>query len=225
METSGLEITSLSVQDWGLLEYDQALDRQEQLVQLRQQGEITDTLVLVEHPAVVTLGRRGSSADLRVPVADFDATGVALQSINRGGLATAHEPGQLVAYPILSLKRRDLRWFSNTFLGVVVDLLSEYGLVARLKPNEPGVWVNDGKICSFGIAVRKWISSHGVALNVNNELRTFEMIIPCGRPQERVTSVVQELGRPLEMERVKQKFIQLFCAAFAYRLNSDKILS
>ena len=225
METNDLKITDLAVEDWGLLEYDQALARQEQLVELRQQGKISDTLVLVEHPAVVTLGRRGSSADLRVPAADFDATGVALQSINRGGLATAHEPGQLVAYPILALKRRDLRWFSNTFLGVVVDLLAEYGLDGQLKANEPGVWVNGGKICSFGIAVRKWISSHGIALNVNNELRTFEMIIPCGRPQERVTSVVLELGRTLDMEEAKQKFIQLFCAAFAYQLNFDKIQS
>lgn len=223
MEIMDLEVTRLVVEDWGLLEYEQALTRQEQLVQLRQQEAIVDTLVLVEHPAVVTLGRRGSSADLKVPAAVFDASGVALQSINRGGLATAHEPGQFVAYPILALKRRDLRWFSTTFLGVVVELLAEYGLDGQLKPNEPGVWVNGGKICSFGIAVRKWISSHGIALNVNNELRTFEMIVPCGRPQERVTSIVLELGQPLDMSELKRKFVQLFCAAFAYQLNSDKI--
>lgn len=215
-----LPTTPLVIEDWGLLGYVASFKRQEQRVQERLQGRGVDTLVLVEHPAVVTLGRRGSAADLRYPAADFTAAGISLQHINRGGLATAHEPGQLVAYPIIVLKRRDLRWFADTFLTAVVAVLSDYGLSGELKAGEPGVWVNGRKICSFGIAVKKWISSHGIALNVNNDLQTFDMIVPCGHPQEVVTSVARELGRPPDMTVFKESFVQHFLSTFAYELKA-----
>jgi lipoate-protein ligase B len=102
----------------------------------------------------------------------------------------------------------------------VVAVLADYGLRGELKTGEPGVWVNGRKICSFGIAVKKWISSHGIAFNVNNDLATFAMIVPCGRPQENVTSVAMELGQQLDMSELKQKFIQHFLAAFAYHLKN-----
>ncbi|MDX2480925.1 MAG: lipoyl(octanoyl) transferase LipB [Desulfuromusa sp.] len=219
MKSNILEFTLIEVDDWGLLDYEAAFARQEQMVADRQQDLIGDTLVLVEHPAVVTLGRRASDADLLQPVANFSSSGVALRNINRGGLATAHEPGQLVVYPILALKRKDLRWYANTFLNVVISVLNDYGLEGKLKPGEPGVWVDGRKICSFGIAIKKWISSHGIALNINNDLQTFNMIIPCGRPQENVTSVARELGSEIDMREIKQNFVQHFIAAFAYQLK------
>lgn len=222
MKTPILESSPLIIDDWGLLEYEEAFARQKQMVQERLQGRGADTLVLVEHPAVVTLGRRGSEADLRFPAADFSSSGVSLQQINRGGLATAHEPGQLVVYPVVALKHRDLRWFADSFLRIVISLLFDYGLQGRLKAGEPGVWVADRKICSFGIAVKKWISSHGIALNVNNDLTTFDMIVPCGRPQEIVTSVAQELGCQQDMADCKKAFIQHFLSAFAYQAESLK---
>ena len=218
--TDASELSPLRLEDWGLLDYSEALERQAAMVAERLAGRGVDTLVLVEHPAVVTLGRRGSAADLRQPEADFPASGVALRQINRGGLATAHEPGQLVVYPIVQLKQKDLRSFANCFLQTVIALLAEYGLQGHLKDGEPGVWVNGRKICSFGIALKKWISSHGIALNVNNDLSTFNLIVPCGRPQEQVTSVAAELGGPVDLSVLKARFVQQFLAAYAYTLEN-----
>ena len=219
MTTTTEKVTPLRLEDWGTLDYTEAFSRQDKMVLDLQQQRIIDTLVLVQHPQVVTLGRRGSEADLRCPAESFTASGVALQHINRGGLATAHEPGQLVAYPIVQLKRKDLRWFANTFLQVVVSVLADFGVEGYLKEGEPGVWVHNRKICSFGIAVKKWISSHGIALNVNNNLETFKMIIPCGRAEENVTSLACELGHELNMAEVKERFVQHFLHVFAYQLK------
>lgn len=208
--------THLRIEDWGLLEYQQALDRQNELVQQHLSGSGRDTLVLVEHPATVTLGRRATSAELRLPESEVLARKLSLQRINRGGLATAHEPGQLVAYPVLLLKKRDLHWFSSNFLTVVIKLLADYGLRGELKSGEPGVWVEGRKICSFGIALKKWICSHGIALNVNNDLSTFAAIIPCGRPSEELTTMSREVGFLLDLTEVKQRFCQHFMQVFAY---------
>ena len=212
-------LTPLKIEDWGVLDYDVALDRQAAMVQRYLAGQGRDTLVLVEHPATVTLGRRGSVADLRLTEMEFITRNLSLQKINRGGLATAHEPGQLVAYPILLLKKRDLHWFSSRFLTAVIQLLEGYGLHGELKAGEPGVWVDGKKICSFGIALKKWVCSHGIALNVNNDLSTFKAIIPCGRPGEIVTSMCHELGSPLDFSDVKQKFCKHFSAQFSYECS------
>lgn len=220
MKLSPLELSSIQLEDWGLLNYEEALSRQNLLVSECQQGLRGDTLVLVEHPPVVTLGRRGSNEDLRFPATDFGSFGVDLQRINRGGLATAHEPGQLVVYPVVALKRHDLRWFATTFLSVVISVLKDYGLQGVLKEGEPGVWVEGRKICSFGIAVKKWVSSHGVAINVNNDLSAFSLIVPCGRPEEDVTSVFRELGHKVNFVEFKQKMVEYFLTAFAYKLQS-----
>ncbi len=209
-------LTPLRIEDWGVLDYQVALARQIELLQQHLSGEGVDTLVLVEHPATVTLGRRATDADLRLPEAELLARKLSLQRINRGGLATAHEPGQLVAYPILLLKKRDLHWFSSNFLGAVITLLAEYGLHAKLKEGEPGVWVADRKICSFGISLKKWVCSHGIALNVNNDLSTFATIIACGRPSEILTSMSYELGYPLDLREVKERFCVHFMRAFSY---------
>ncbi len=220
MKSVELKFTDLVVEDWGLLDYQQAFARQAEMVAERLQGQGEDTLVLVEHPAVVTLGRRGSAADLLLPEPQISAAGVALQHINRGGLATAHEPGQLIAYPIIELKQKDLRWYADNLLGTVIDVLADYGLRGELKSGEPGVWVNERKICSFGIAVKKWLSSHGIALNVNNGLKTFDMIVPCGRPEEKVTSVAGELGNEIDLTEIKSQFVQHFLTRFAYQLKA-----
>lgn len=209
-------LTDLKIEDWGLLDYRCAFDRQADLVAGHLNGTARDTLILVEHPATVTLGRRATAADLLYADQIFADRGVVLQRINRGGLATAHEPGQLVAYPVVALKKHDLRWFADTFLGVVGHMLADFGVQGELKPAEPGVWVNGGKICSFGIALKKWISSHGIAVNVNNSLETFAMIVPCGQPREIVTSLRRELGREVPMDEVKASLIHHFCQAFAY---------
>ncbi len=217
--------TLIVVEDWGVMDYRNAFARQSQMVQARIAGAGCDTLVFVEHPATVTLGRRATQSDLHFTEAVFAQRGVALQSINRGGLATAHEPGQFVVYPILQLKKKDLRWFADQFLNVVVQLLADYNVKGDLKEGEPGVWVDGRKICSFGIALKKWISSHGIALNVNNNLETFSMIVPCGRPSEIVTSLSKELGREVDMDRLKTLFTEHFCRAFAYDKASGSLIN
>ncbi len=208
--------TAITISDWGLLDYAQALSRQMELLAMRLDGQTGDHLVLVEHPATVTLGRRGSSADLLLDEALFAARGITLERIKRGGMATAHEPGQLVVYPIVALKKKDIRWYADGVLGAVIDLLADYGVQGVLKPGEPGVWVAGKKICSFGIALKKWISCHGAAVNLNNSLETFTTIIPCGHQAEVVTSLSAELGRPVDMIEAKRLYVQHFCERFSY---------
>ncbi len=219
MNTIKQNTTFLEIEDWGLTDYQVAFDRQVEMVKLRLSGDRSDTLIFVEHPVTVTLGRRATQADLHYPEETFAEYGVAVQKINRGGLATAHEPEQLVVYPVIELKKKDLRWFADQFLNVVVELLADYGIEGYLKDGEPGVWVEGRKICSFGIALKKWVSSHGIALNINNSLETFTMIVPCGRPDEMVTSLSRELNHEVAMAQVKSLFIDHFCRAFAYHHN------
>lgn len=213
--------TPLDIEDWDLTDYWLAFERQAKMVQARVDGQGADTLIFVEHPTTVTLGRRATQADLHFPEEIFAERGITLQKINRGGLATAHEPGQLVVYPIIKLKKKDLRWFANQFLNVVIRLLADYGVQGNLKEGEPGVWVEGRKICSFGIALKKWVSSHGIALNINNSLETFAMIVPCGRPSEMVTSLSKELGQSVDMVEVKNRFIAHFCDTFEYHNKSE----
>ena len=213
-----MSATFLEIQNWGLVTYDVALGRQQELQSLRIDDQISDTLILVEHPPVVTLGLRGGDSDLRLSEEQIIQSGVALHHVNRGGFATAHEPGQLVAYPIVRLKKKDLRWYSKSFLQSLVLTLNDYGLSAEFKEGEPGLWVNGSKIASFGIAVKKWVSSHGIALNVNNDLTTFNMIVPCGKPTESVTSMQKKLGYRVEMDDVISRFIGYFCQQFDYAL-------
>lgn len=206
----------IDIQDWGVVDYEKALLRQQELQQRRIADEARDTLILVQHPSVVTLGLRGGADDLRCSEEQVVESGVELHHINRGGFATAHEPGQLVAYPIVRLRKKDLRWYSQTFLQALADTLADFDLHAEFREGEPGLWVNGRKIASFGIAVKKWVSSHGIALNVNNDLSTFNLIIPCGKPAESVTSMQSEMGHDVALDTVIDKFVAHFCRLFDY---------
>ncbi len=220
MNTACSDTNRLIIENWELTDYQVAFDRQTIMVKERMADKRGDTLVFVEHPATVTLGRRATSDDLNCPEKRFAEQGVELQKINRGGLATAHEPGQLVVYPIIRLKKKNLHWFADTFLNIVITLLAEYGVEGHLKEGEPGVWVDNRKICSFGIALKKWVACHGLALNMNNDLKTFSMIVPCGRPGEVVTSLSREIGHRVDMDQARQRFSELFCHSFGYHTTS-----
>lgn len=208
---------TLHIEDWGVCAYDESCLRQDRLVTAHLSATGVDTLVLTQHPPTVTLGRRGSGDDLRCAESAFADREVSLYRINRGGLATAHEPGQLVVYPIMKLTVKDLRHFTSELLHVVIELLADYGLHGELKAGNPGVWVNGGKICSFGIALKRWVTSHGIALNLNNDLSTFDLIVPCGAATEKVTSLAHEAGRQVDMLIVKRAFVHYFCRRFGYR--------
>jgi lipoic acid synthetase len=211
------EARPLEVLDWGCLDYGQALRRQRTLVEDRIADRTPDRLILVEHPPVVTVGRSGGPSDLRVSREALERAGIELYEVERGGQATYHGPGQLVAYPIIKLRVKDLHQYLGLLLKTTACLLDSYGLKPEMKTGRPGLWVEGAKIASVGMAARSWVTYHGLALNVNTNLDGFNHIIPCGRPEEQVTSLKQILGRPIDMEAVKKKFVAEFFDNFDYQ--------
>ncbi|MES2154778.1 MAG: lipoyl(octanoyl) transferase LipB [bacterium] len=212
----------MKVLDLGRMEYGECLALQHRLRDERIAGRGEDTILVVEHPPVATLGRRGQPSEV------FDAT-LPVFTIERGGKATYHGPGQLVVYPIVHLGEgnRDVRAWVQHLEAFVVDLLARFGVVAHPRLDSPGVWTDRSgkKIASIGIAVQHWVSTHGIAVNVDLDLREFERIDPCGLGASVMTSLVAE-GATVDMRaatswavdhaaahfstfRVKQKLVQV----------------
>jgi lipoate-protein ligase B len=186
--------------DWGVVEYGAARERQLERVAARQRGAVADALVLVEHPHVITLGRA------RAALANVLAPGdVPVVEIERGGDVTYHGPGQLVAYPIVELEggEKDLHRFLRNLEEGTIGALAELGVAAGRRQGATGVWVGDKKVASIGVACRKWVTFHGLALNVATDLRYFERIHPCGFDASVMTSVERLLGRPASVAAVK----------------------
>ncbi len=216
---------NLEILDWGKRDYEEALSGQRMMVEERIAGVAADRLVLVEHPPMITIGRSGSLADLRTCEAVFRQKGIPVVKIERGGKATFHGPGQLVAYPIIKVEHNDLHHYLKTLLEVTADVLLSYGFRPLFKKGQPGIWINSSKIASVGIAVRKWVTFHGVALNVNTNIMGFNCIIPCGQPDETITSMHREAGKYLAMAEVKDRFINAFIRRFNYADSLDHRLS
>ena len=206
------KLPEIQIIDWGLLDYGQAFVRQQQMVTERINGRRPDCLVLVEHPPVVTIGRSGSLEDLRIAKEALGQQGVSLQKVDRGGRATFHGPGQLVVYPIVKVGDQDLHAFLKRLLDTIADVLQSYQLVSEFKKGKPGVWVNGAKIASVGLAVRKWVTYHGIALNVGIDPRWFDLIVPCGQPGEKITSMDREMGVAVDISDVKKRFAANFCS-------------
>lgn len=206
----------LEVVDWGLLPYDQAMDRQAEYLASRVAGSAPDRLVLVEHPPVVTAGRYNGAGDLRLSPKALDGLGVAVHRSTRGGQTTFHGPGQMVAYGIVKLAQHRLRWYVWTFLEAAAGVLEEYGLTPLYKEDQPGLWVGDAKIVSIGIALKRRVTCHGISMNVNNDLTPFSWIVPCGHPGQRFTSISRELGREVDMAEVKRAMAESYSRAFNY---------
>lgn len=204
----------LEILYWGVVGYEEALRRQACMVAERIAGRCPDRLLLLEHPPVVTIGRSGGLEDLCVGPDVLRRNGVALHRVDRGGRATFHGPGQLVAYPVLKLDDRDLHAYMGRLLDTVAAVLRDYGLAPELKDGAPGVWVGGAKIASVGIGVRRWVTYHGVALNVATDPAGFGMIVPCGRPDERITTIAKETGRPADLAEAKARFARAFRRVF-----------
>lgn len=211
------DVAELDSIDLGLIEYSEAVLLQKNLVRERIDGSRRDSLLLLQHPPVITIGRSGNEHDLKLREEILLKNGVAVSVSDRGGKATFHGPGQLVAYPIIHLQNKDAHWYVQKLLEVVVSVLAEYGLKPGLKDGTPGVWVQDRKIASIGVSIKKWVTSHGIALNVNTQLDGFELIIPCGMPGQEITSLEKELGAPQDFSRVKDRFTHHFKKIFGYR--------
>lgn len=206
---------AIRFENLGLLAFDVALQKQSMTVQAIAQGLEGETVYFVEHPAVFTLGRRGSVGNL-LKDRDFDGSPLRTVRINRGGDITFHGPGQLVAYPHLDLRRRgrDLFRYLRNLEETLVGIAKAFGVEAFQRPNLTGVWTDQGKLASIGVGVRQWITMHGFALNVNTDLRYFSLINPCGMPECPVTSLQDCLGHPVSMEMVTNVAQREFCRLF-----------
>ncbi len=220
----------LDVRWLGQVDYREAWALQKRLVDDRTAGDIPDTLLLLEHPSVLTLGRQADEAHVRATTADLVARRIELIRVERGGEVTYHGPGQLVAYPIVALARRGLllRPFVRALEGAMADTCRALGVEADRRDGHPGCWVDpDGprprKIGALGLRVERGVSYHGIALNVSVDLADFALIDACGMPDVESTSIVTELGRSETRpftESVKAAGA-LFAAALTTRLVGD----
>jgi lipoyl(octanoyl) transferase len=210
----------LEVRDVGRMRYADALALQQQLVDLRKRGEGVDTLLFVEHPHVVTMGRNGSDANILASSDILARTGIDYFETNRGGDVTYHGPGQLVGYPILDLRewRRDVHSYFQGVEQALIDALAVFGICAERIPERgyEGVWVEGEKIAAIGIHISRWITSHGFALNVDTDLSYFKYIVPCGLTKP-VTSL-RKLGCMASGEEVRGAVAASFAKVFQYEL-------
>lgn len=192
--------------DWGRTRYTPAWRRQEDFVARRLAGEVSDTLIFTEHEPVYTIGvRLGAARNLLWDPAELARRGIDLVETNRGGDITYHGPGQIVGYPIIDLTpRRDLHAYLRFLEQVLINALGSLGLAADRRPGKTGIWLGPRKIAALGVAVKRWVTYHGFALNVNTDLTPFAGIVPCGITDGTVTSVQQELGRAFDQAEVKQ---------------------
>ncbi len=207
--------------DLGLIRYAPALELQRRLHAQRVAGVIPDTLLLLEHPPVITLGKAFHPEHLRFAREFYAQQGIELYPTDRGGDVTCHNPGQLVGYPIFDIKQRgrDLHRFLRDLEETLIRALSEFGIEAHREAGYTGVWTGDAKIAAIGIKASQWVSMHGFALNVNNDLRLFQTIVPCGIADRPVTSIAQVQGRAVPMESVKQAVVRAFEAVFGLRFT------
>ena len=221
---------TLAIERWGRLSYSLALDRQMEAVGMRIAGRGRDTLFLVEHPTVVTLGRSFREEHLLLSREALAERGVEVHSIARGGDVTLHTPGQLVGYLVMDLRARDeadLHAFVRRIEASLIDALGTLGLAGARVPGRTGVFVRDSlaaggaslsrKIASIGIGVKRWVSFHGFGLNVTTDLRAFESIVPCGLGDVEMTSVQRELRcAPLGLDqRVREAVEDAFLREFS----------
>ena len=205
--------------DLGVIRY-----RDAYALQLETHAKVADgleppTLLLLEHPRVITHGRKDQvGTNLLASPTALEVAGIDLVMTERGGTATYHGPGQLVAYPIFPVGRR-VRDFLRRLENVQIRLLETYGIRARPNPGYAGVYVDEDKIGSIGVAIKRNVALHGLALNINTQLEDFELIVPCGLTDTRMTSVQKLLGGPIEMNQAKSRLEDAFRMEFLQTIN------
>jgi lipoyl(octanoyl) transferase len=201
----------LVLRDCGLADYRKVLALQQELQEQRRTGQVVDTVLIVEHPAVITLGARKSANRLLVNTDELTRRNIDLVEIRRGGGATAHNPGQLVFYPILHLQelRLDINQYVRTLEAIGIKLLAELGVQGERRKGFPGLWVSERKIASIGVRVSRFVTCHGMALNIQNDLGIFNLMVPCGLDGVEMTSVQKETGQVHDMEQIKTQLGEL----------------
>ncbi|OGP57226.1 MAG: lipoyl(octanoyl) transferase [Deltaproteobacteria bacterium RBG_13_52_11b] len=202
--------------DLGLIPYEQAWDLQHRLWKLRVEGILPDLLLVLEHPPVITLGRRGNRSHLIASQQTLEELRIPIFHVERGGDVTYHGPGQVVVYPILDLKGYGYRLirYVDELEEVVIRVLKDFGIDGRRDPLNRGVWVGEDKIASVGVTVKRWVSFHGLALNYETDLSHFELIRPCGLVGRKMTTMAKVLGRPVSRSeldgRIRFHFREVF---------------
>jgi lipoate-protein ligase B len=202
---------SLDIIDCGLCDYRQILERQYQLRDKRRHGEILNTVLVVEHKPVITLGARQSANKLLISKEDLKKKNIEVVNIRRGGGTTAHNPGQLVFYPILNLRELNLgiSEYIRSLESIGIELLEKLDIHCIRQKGFPGLWVDERKIASIGVRVSKFITYHGMAINVHNDLSIFDFIEPCGLDGVEMTSVLKVTGKRCSMDKVKERLSEL----------------
>lgn len=217
-----------------LVPYADALELQHRLVAARKQNKILDTLILLEHPPVFTLGRNGNESNVLASSDFLEQLGIEIFRVERGGDVTYHGPNQLVGYPILDLRnyRLDVGWYVRTLEGLLIGALADFGIAGRVVEKLVGVWVDTplfngeasgrrsvAKIAQIGARIENWVTFHGFALNVDPNMSHFDLIVPCGISDKAVTSMVKVLQKPIEMGAVRQRVAAHFASAFGIDLR------
>ena len=201
----------LRIYDCGLADYRDVLQQQHELQEKRRRGEIPDTILITEHPPTVTLGARQSANKLQVSRENLTQKGIDVVDIRRGGGTTAHNPGQLVVYPILHLQELDLgiSEYIRELETIGAELLEKLGIRSQQRKGLRGLWIDNRKIASIGVRVSKFVTYHGMAINIQNDLSLFDYITPCGLDGVEMTSVLKETGKHHSMTQVKKQLSQL----------------
>jgi lipoyl(octanoyl) transferase len=214
---------SLDVRRLGLVEYGEALQLQRELVEERKNDRIPDTLLLVEHPPVLTLGVKGDGGRSHILASDdeLQSLGIVIFETGRGGDVTYHGPGQIVGYPIISLKpdRCDVHRYVRDLEEVLIRTAADFGVTGGRIPGLTGVWVGEEKLAAIGVRISRWVTSHGFAFNVSTDLGHFGLIVPCGIADRGVTSMAR-LGSSASREELEHKLIYKFADVFDFAVNS-----
>jgi lipoate-protein ligase B len=199
--------------------YEYALKLQQRLAKSRAEGSIPDALILLQHPAVLTIGRFRGQENIIVPQEILTQEGIEVFHTDRGGDITYHGPGQLVGYPVLNLKENHLsvREYIWKLEEVIIELLLALDIRGHRVNKHPGVWVGEKKVCSVGIRIKHCITMHGFAVNVSNDLRYFKYIRPCGLRSEVMTSLLELMRRPIEVETIVGNLIDSFSETFGLK--------
>lgn len=216
------KVLSVLITDLGLIHYTDALALQEEAVERVTNGG-EEQLFLLEHYPVISFGRNGGEENLPLSEDFFASQGITIIKTRRGGNITCHFPGQLVVYPIMCIDKQPggLKHFFFNLEEAVIQTLAHFTVNAARQDKRPGVWLDSRKICSIGIAVSHWITSHGLALNIGNDLSLFDMVTPCGLPGVTATSLHRETGNDsISMQEVKEVFVKNFLTIFDRKENS-----
>lgn len=196
----------------GIIPYKNAYALQKEILSEVISSRREDTLILCEHPHTFTIGRSGSKDNILADKETLDRFGIRVCETDRGGDITYHGPGQLVVYPILNLAhfKKDIHWYLRVLEQAAIDFLAEFGIFGHTKLGSTGVWVNANKIASIGIGIKRWVTYHGIAININTDLSYFDYIVPCGLQGVKMASAKELLGIETQMPLAKEKFTKTF---------------